>query len=67
MRIAMALALMIGVVGPGLAEYVNRPLQTEHDIRQSTGLAILTVIPRVDSRRHGPELRQRGGRLARPA
>ncbi len=51
MGIAMALALMIGVVGPGLAEYVNRPLQTEHDIRQSTGLAILTVIPRVDSRR----------------
>jgi len=51
MGIAMALALMLGVVGPGLAEYVNRPLQTEHDIRQSTGLAILTVIPRVDSRR----------------
>jgi capsular exopolysaccharide synthesis family protein len=51
MGIAIVLALMLGVVGPGLAEYVNRPLQTEHDIRLATGLAILTVIPRVDSRR----------------
>ena len=49
--IALVLALVIGMVGPGAAEYINRPLQTEHDIRQSTGLAILTVIPRVDSRR----------------
>jgi succinoglycan biosynthesis transport protein ExoP len=49
--IALALALMLGIVGPGAAEYVNRPLQTEHDIRQSTGLAILTVVPRVNSRR----------------
>jgi capsular exopolysaccharide synthesis family protein len=49
--IALALSLMIGMVAPGAAEYINRPLHTEHDIRQSTGLAILTVIPRVDSRR----------------
>jgi len=49
--IALALALVIGVVGPGALEYINRPLQTEQDIRQSTGLAILTVVPRVDSRR----------------
>jgi len=49
--IALALALLLGMAGPGAAEYINRPLQTEQDIRQSTGLAILTVIPRVDSRR----------------
>lgn len=49
--IAFAIAIMLGVVGPGVAEYVNRPLQTEQAIRQSTGLAILTVVPRVNSRR----------------
>jgi capsular exopolysaccharide synthesis family protein len=49
--IALAVALVLGVAGPGVAEYINRPLQTEHDIRQSTGLAILTSVPRVDSRR----------------
>src|SRR6266542_4475363 len=49
--IALAIALVLGVVGPGAAEYINRPLQTEQDIQQSTGLAILTVVPRVDSRR----------------
>src|SRR6266568_3817428 len=32
--IALALALVIGVVGPGALEYINRPLQTEQDIRQ---------------------------------
>ncbi|HUO65671.1 MAG TPA: CpsD/CapB family tyrosine-protein kinase, partial [Terriglobales bacterium] len=49
--IAFAIALVLGVVGPGVAEYVNRPLQSEQAIRQSTGLAILTVVPRVNSRR----------------
>jgi len=49
--IALAIALVLGVVGTGAAEYINRPLQTEQDIQQSTGLAILTVVPRVDSRR----------------
>jgi capsular exopolysaccharide synthesis family protein len=49
--LAFAISLVLGMVGPGLAEYVNRPLQTEQAIRQSTGLAILTVVPRVNSRR----------------
>jgi polysaccharide biosynthesis transport protein len=49
--IALAIALVLGVVGPGAVEYINRPLQTEQDILHTTGLAILTVIPRVDSRR----------------
>src|SRR6266545_1117599 len=49
--IAFAFALALGVAGPGLVEYVNRPLQTEQAIRQSTGLPILAIVPQVDSRR----------------
>src|SRR5215813_5068290 len=49
--IALALALVVGMAGPGVAEYVNRPLQTEQAIRQSTGLTILAAVPRVNSRR----------------
>jgi succinoglycan biosynthesis transport protein ExoP len=49
--IAFALALAVGVAGPGLVEYVNRPLQTEQAIRQSTGLSILAIVPQVESRR----------------
>ncbi len=49
--LALALAMVIGVVGPGLVEYVNRPLQTEQAIRQSTGLPILAIVPQVESRR----------------
>ena len=49
--IALALAMVLGVAGPGLVEYVNRPLQTEQAIRQSTGLPILAIVPQVESRR----------------
>ena len=49
--LALALALVLGVAGPGLAEYVNRPLQTEQAIRLSTGLPILAIVPQVESRR----------------
>ena len=49
--IAFALALALGVAGPGLVEYVNRPLQSEQAIRQSTGLPILAIVPQVESRR----------------
>ncbi len=49
--IAFAFAFALGVAGPGLVEYVNRPLQTEQAIRQSTGLPILAIVPQVDSRR----------------
>ena len=49
--IALALGLVLGVAGPGLAEYVNRPLQSEQAIRQSTGLPILAIVPQVESRR----------------
>src|SRR5262250_653529 len=49
--IALALAMVLGVAGPGIAEYVNRPLQTEQAIRMSTGLPILAIVPQVESRR----------------
>jgi capsular exopolysaccharide synthesis family protein len=49
--IAFALAMVLGVAGPGLVEYVNRPLQTEQAIRMSTGLPILAIVPQVESRR----------------
>src|SRR5262245_52901061 len=49
--IALALAMVIGVAGPGVVEYVNRPLQTEQAIRQSTGLSIIAIVPQVESRR----------------
>ncbi len=49
--IAFAFALALGVAGPGLVEYVNRPLQSEQAIRQSTGLPILAIVPQVESRR----------------
>jgi polysaccharide biosynthesis transport protein len=49
--IAFAFAVALGVAGPGLVEYVNRPLQSEQAIRQSTGLPILAIVPQVESRR----------------
>ena len=51
LSLALALALVVGMAGPGLVEYVNRPLQTEQAIRQTTGLTILAAVPRVNSRR----------------
>jgi capsular exopolysaccharide synthesis family protein len=51
LAIALAFGLVLGVAGPGLAEYVNRPLQSEQAIRQSTGLPILAIVPQVESRR----------------
>jgi len=49
--LAFAMSVVLGLVGPGVVEYVNRPLQTEHAIRQSTGLPILAIVPQVESRR----------------
>ena len=48
---ALALSFAIGVAGPGVVEYFNRPIQTEHDARQTTGLAVLSSVPLVQSRR----------------
>ncbi|MDO8475171.1 MAG: P-loop NTPase [Candidatus Rokubacteria bacterium] len=49
--IALALSFVVGVAGPGVVEYFNRPIQTEHDARQITGLPVLSAVPLVQSRR----------------
>jgi capsular exopolysaccharide synthesis family protein len=45
--LALALALLIGVGAPATAEYFNRPIMGEADIKQFTGLPILAAIPQV--------------------
>lgn len=47
--LALALALLIGVGAPATAEYFNRPIMGEDDIKQLTGLAVLTAVPKVQS------------------
>jgi capsular exopolysaccharide synthesis family protein len=47
--LALALALIIGLGAPATAEYFNRPIMGEADIKQLTGLAILSAIPQVQS------------------
>ncbi|MDP2626481.1 MAG: polysaccharide biosynthesis tyrosine autokinase [Candidatus Rokubacteria bacterium] len=49
--VALALALVIGAGVPVAVEYFNRPVQTEQDVRQLTGLPVLSTIPLVRSRR----------------
>jgi capsular exopolysaccharide synthesis family protein len=46
--LALALALLIGVGAPATAEYFNRPIMGEDDIKHLTGLPILTSVPEVD-------------------
>ena len=45
--LALALALLIGLGAPATAEYFNRPIMGEADIKQFTGLPVLTAIPQV--------------------
>jgi succinoglycan biosynthesis transport protein ExoP len=47
--LALALALIIGLGAPATAEYFNRPVMGEDDIKQLTGLPILTAVPQVSS------------------
>jgi capsular exopolysaccharide synthesis family protein len=49
--LALALALLIGVGAPATAEYFNRPIMGEGDVKQFTGLPILTSIPQVASQK----------------
>jgi len=49
--VALALALVVGAGVPVAVEYFNRPVQTEQDIRQLTGLPVLATVPLVRSRR----------------
>jgi tyrosine-protein kinase Etk/Wzc len=47
--LALALALVIGLGAPATAEYFNRPVMGEDDIKHLTGLPILTAVPQVSS------------------
>jgi succinoglycan biosynthesis transport protein ExoP len=47
--LALALALLIGVGAPATAEYFNRPIMGEDDIKQVGGLTVLSAIPQVQS------------------
>lgn len=49
--LALALALLIGVGAPATAEYFNRPIMGETDVKHLTGLPILTAIPEVQSQK----------------
>jgi capsular exopolysaccharide synthesis family protein len=47
--LALALALIIGLGAPATAEYFNRPIMGEADIKQLTGLPILAAVPQVEA------------------
>src|SRR6266478_531652 len=49
--LALALSLVIGLGAPATAEYFNRPIMGETDIKHLTGLPVLTAVPQVDSQR----------------
>jgi polysaccharide biosynthesis transport protein len=49
--VAFGLALLIGLGVPAAVEYFNRPIESDEDVRNLTGLAVLASIPRVRSRR----------------
>jgi succinoglycan biosynthesis transport protein ExoP len=49
--VALGLALFIGLGVPAAVEYFNRPIETDEDVRNLTGLPVLANIPRVRSRR----------------
>ena len=49
--LALALALLIGIGAPATAEYFNRPIMGETDIKHLTGLPVLAAVPQVDSQR----------------
>jgi polysaccharide biosynthesis transport protein len=50
MGLALALALIIGLGAPATAEYFNRPIMSEADVKSLTGLSVLTAVPQVESR-----------------
>lgn len=49
LALAVMLALAIGVGAPATAEYFNRPIMGEAEVKQLTGLPVLTSVPQVDS------------------
>jgi succinoglycan biosynthesis transport protein ExoP len=50
MGLALALALIIGLGAPATAEYFNRPIMGEADVKTLTGLQVLTAVPQVESK-----------------
>jgi tyrosine-protein kinase Etk/Wzc len=49
--LALALALVIGLGAPATAEYFNRPIMGEADVKQLIGVPVLTTVPDVRSQR----------------
>jgi len=49
--LALALALVIGLGAPATAEYFNRPIMGEEDVKHLTGLQVLTAVPEVHSQK----------------
>ena len=47
--LALALSFVIGLGAPATAEYFNRPIMSETDVRHLTDLPILTAIPDVQT------------------
>ncbi len=49
--LALFLALVIGLGAPATAEYYNRPVMSEADVKALIGLPVLTAVPKVQSER----------------
>lgn len=49
--LALALALVIGLGAPATAEYFNRPIMGEADVKQLIGVPVLTSVPDVRSQK----------------
>lgn len=49
--LALALALVIGLGAPATAEYFNRPIMSEADVKQLIGVPVLAAVPDVHSHR----------------
>jgi succinoglycan biosynthesis transport protein ExoP len=49
--LALALALVIGLGAPATAEYFNRPIMSEADVKQLIGVPVLSMVPEVHSQR----------------
>jgi succinoglycan biosynthesis transport protein ExoP len=50
MGLALALALIIGLGAPATAEYFNRPIMGEADVKNLTGLSVLAAVPQVEAK-----------------
>jgi succinoglycan biosynthesis transport protein ExoP len=51
LTVAAVLSLALGVGLPAAVEFFNRPIESEHDVRQASGLPVLSMIPMLRARR----------------